>query len=59
MLVYSDSVLCLGKLHNHPGAIEKNRDQICDFQLSNEYAELYEYFPGFTSTEILKQIPKI
>ena len=67
--VYSDSVLCLGKLHNHSEANETWRDQFSDFQRSNEYAELYgidgeplefewNMFPGFTSIEIVRQIQK-
>ena len=35
--VYSDSVLCLGKLHDHPEANEKWRDQVSEFQRLNEY----------------------
>ena len=69
MHVYSDSVFSLGKLLNHSEANEKWRDQISEFQQSNEYAELSEVdgesiefewniFPGFTSIEILRQIQK-
>ena len=38
---YSDSVLCLGKLHNPSEANEKWRDQISEFQRSREHAEFF------------------
>ena len=38
--VFSDSVLCLGKMHDHSQANDKWRSQIRDFPKSNEYAEL-------------------
>ena len=58
-----------GKLHNHSKANGKWKDQIREFQRSNEYAELYgidgepfefewNIFPGFTSIEIFRQIQK-
>ena len=67
--VYSDSVLCLGKIHDHSEANEKWKSQIREFQQSNEYAELsgidgepnefeWTIFPGFTSIEILREIHK-
>ena len=67
--VYSDSVLCLGKMHSHSEANEKWRDQISVFQQDDEYAELFgifgepiefewNIFPGFTSLQILKVIRK-
>ena len=37
----ADSVVCLGKLHNHSEANEKWKDQISDFQRCNEHAELH------------------
>ena len=56
---YSDSVLCLGKMHDHSEANEKWKSQMKEFQQSNEYAELsgidvepieleWNIFPGFT-----------
>ena len=33
--VYSDSVLCLGRMHDHSEANEKLKSQIQDFQQSN------------------------
>ena len=39
-MVYSDSVLCLGKMHDHAEANEKWKSQIREFQQSNEHAEL-------------------
>ena len=38
--VYSDPVLCLGKLQSHSEANEKWKDQISAFQQDKEYAEL-------------------
>ena len=65
--VYSDSVLCLGKMHDHSEANEKWTSQIREFQQTNEYAELsgidgepiefeWNIFPRFTSIEILWKI---
>ena len=38
--VYSDSVLCLGKMQSHSEANEKWKDQISVFPQDKEYAEL-------------------
>ena len=38
--VYSDSVLCLGKVRDHSEANEKLKSQITEFPQSNEFAEL-------------------
>ena len=38
--VHSDSVLCLGKMHRHPEAMEKRKEQPQYFQSSNENREL-------------------
>ena len=65
--VYSDSVLCLGKMHDHSETNEKWTSQIREFQQTNEYAELsgidgepiefeWNIFPRFTSIEILWKI---
>ena len=65
--VYSDSVLCLGKMHRHPEAMEKRREQLQYFQSSNEYRELigidgepfefeWNIFPGPTAVGILREI---
>ena len=67
--VYSDSVLCLGKMHSHSEANEKWKSQIKEFQESNEYAELsgidgepiefeWNVFPGFAKIEILGETVK-
>ena len=40
MHVYSDSVLCLGKMHTHSEANEKWKDQISVFQQDNDYTDL-------------------
>ena len=38
--VYSDSVLCLGQMNEHPEANVKWNDQIQDVRQSNAYREL-------------------
>ena len=38
--VYSESVLCPGKMHRHPDAMVKWADQLQHSQSSNEYKEL-------------------
>ena len=40
VLVYSDSVLCLGKLSDHSEANRRREGQVADFQLSASYREL-------------------
>ena len=40
MHVYSDSLLCLGKMHDHSEANEKRKSQSSVFQQHKEYAEL-------------------
>ena len=58
--VYSDSVVCLGRMHGHPAAKKKWQDQLRYFQESNEYRELFgidgepfefewNIFPGHTT----------
>ena len=65
--VYSDSFLCLGKMHEHSEAHAKWRDQLQDCQQSNAYrksrgidGEPVEFewtiFPGLTTLEILQTI---
>ena len=67
--VFSDSVLCLGRICHPSEANIKWKEQIQYFQQSNEYAELsgndgdsiefeWNIFPRFTSIEILRQIQK-
>ena len=48
--VYSGWVLCQGKMEGHSEANKKLRDQICEFQRLNEYAELY----GFDGEPIIE-----
>ena len=38
--VFSDSVLCLGKIHEHPRSIEAWKEKIESFTKSHEYREL-------------------
>ena len=65
--VYSDSVLCLGKMQEHSEANEKWKDQLQYFQQSNGYKESFgidaepiefewNIFPGFTTLQILQEI---
>ena len=65
--VYSESVLCLGKMYDHSEANKKWISRTQDFQQSNEYAALFgidgepvefewNFFPGYTSIEILRKI---
>ena len=67
--VYSDSVLCHGRIIHPSEANVKWKDQTQCFQQSNQYAEFsgsngepiefeWNIFPGFTSIEILKHIQK-
>ena len=65
--VYSDSVLCMGRIHQASEANTKRKEQFHYFQQSNEYTELsgiddgepiefeWHLFPGFTSFEILRR----
>ena len=65
--VYSDSVLCLGKMHRHTEAKEKWKDQLQYFKESNEDREFighdgepFEFewtiFPGHPTLQIVKEI---
>ena len=69
VLVYSDSVLCLGKLSGHSEANRRWEGQVADFQLSASFEELlgidgepiefeWNIFPGLTSLHILQRIQK-
>ena len=57
---YSDSVFCLGKMHRHPDAMVKWKEQLQYFQEYNEDREPVEFewniFPGHTSVEVLREI---
>ena len=65
--VYSDSVLCLGKMHRHPEAVVKRKEQLQCFQNSNEHKELFgidgelfefewNIFPGHSTVETLEEL---
>ena len=65
--VYSDSVLCLGKIHDPGEAIEKWNGHVATVQVENSFSELlgldaepiefeWTIFPGFTALEILHKI---
>ena len=65
--VYSDSVLCLGKMHRHPEAMVKWTEQLQYFQSSSEYKELFgsegepfefewKIFRGHTTVDIFREI---
>ena len=65
--IHSDSVLCLGKIHDNSEANEKWKSQLQDFQETNRYRELFgidggsisfewDIFPERTSLQILQKI---
>ena len=65
--VYSDPVLCLGRMHEHPEANAKWKDQLQGFQQSNGYRDFFgidgepiefewNIFPALTTLHILQQI---
>ena len=67
VLVYSDSVLCLGKVSDHSEANRRWEGQVADFQLSASCEELlgrdgepieleWNTFTGLTSLQILQRI---
>ena len=60
VLVFSDSVLCLGKMNDNKGVIERWEGQVEEFKMSASYKELtgidgdpseleWNSFPRFTS----------
>ena len=66
-IVYSDSVLCLGKMQAHAEANERWKSQVADVPLSDSHAELlgidgervefeWNIFPGLTSLQTLQKI---
>ena len=64
--VHSHSFLCLGKMHGHPDAVLKWKDQLQYFQESEEnklfeiVGEPFEFewniFPGHTAVQILQEM---
>ena len=67
VLVYSDSVLCLGKVNDSTGAIERWEGQEEEFKMFASCTELtgidgepnefeWNIFPGFASLQILQEI---
>ena len=67
VLVYSDSVLCLGKMNERRDAIRRWEGQVEEFKMSLSFKELlgiggeaigfeWHIFPGFTSLQILQRI---
>ena len=67
--VFSDSVLCLGKMHQHPESIGAWKNKIDGFMNSRQYKEMHRidkepmelgwtFFPGFTSLQILAGVQK-
>ena len=65
--LYSDSVLCLGKIHDPGEAIEQCKGQVATFQVDNSFSELlgldgepiefeWRIYPGFTALQILHKI---
>ena len=67
VLVYSNSVLCLGKMLDHSEANQRWQGHVADFQLFCSYAELlrtdrepiefeWHILPGLASLQILQKI---
>ena len=65
--VYSDSVLCLGKIHDPVEAVEQWKGQVTTFRMENSSSEpsglhgepiVFEWkiLPGFTALQILHKI---
>ena len=65
--VFSDSVLCLGKIHQHPSANESWKDRIEWITTSQSYRDYDEIsgeptefewniFPGFTTLQLLDKV---
>ena len=65
--VYSDSVLCLGRINDPKEAMKRWTGQVAEFQMENSFEELlgldgepiefeWNIFPGFTSLQILQKI---
>ena len=68
--VWSDSVLCLGKMHEHPTGVEKLKERKGWFFGSKHHQEFFgidgepleldwNIFPRHTTVELLKEIQKI
>ena len=67
--VYTDSLLCLGKFHEHLHSIEARKPKLEWFMKSREYRELdgideepvefeWKKFPGHTTLELLREIQR-
>ena len=67
--VYTDSVLCFGKMQDHSGANQRWHAHLEEFQQSNSYRELcgmdgepidfeWNIFPRLISLQIIQKIPK-
>ena len=65
--VFSDSVLCLGKIHEHPNANESWKDRIKWITTSQSYREFdgisgeptefeWNIFPGFTTLQLCGKV---
>ena len=65
--VYSDSVLCLGRMNESKNAITRWKVQVEEFKMSPSYRELlgidaeateleWNIFPGFSSLQIHQEI---
>ena len=65
--VYSDSVLCLGKMHGPEDAIKKWNDQVATLKMCHTFRELqgldgepidfeWKIFPGATALDLLHEI---
>ena len=67
--VYSDSVLCMGKMNDSRDAITRWEGQMVEFKVSPSYKELldidgeptefeWNILPGFSSLQILQKNPR-
>ena len=65
--VYSDSVLCLGKMHDNRDAIIRWKGEVEEFKMTASYKELlgidgeriefeWNFLPGFSSLQLLQKI---
>ena len=65
--VYSDSMLCLGKMYDQEDAIKKRNDQVSTLKMCHSFRELqgldgepidfeWKIFPGATALDILHKI---
>ena len=68
--VFSDSVLCLGKVNENPQSYHAWEDRLTWFKSSSQYRALdtidgepmeleWNIFPGFTTLELVREVQKL